>query len=163
MTAWASMLVPAGSVVVGAVIAGGAAVGGQVLTHRGNFQRERAARREAFKITRFETERETLLSLQAALLEHLELVLKVQNAAEVQQWERVENRVDEVVRSDLKILTLTSRCLAREAVEAVDRFRRRSHSATTNLGEPVSIAVEFKKAQDLLGLALRQDPFEGDH
>lgn len=152
------MLIPAGSVVVGAVIAGGAAVGGQILTHRGSFQRERMARREAFRIAQFETERETLLSLQEALLEHLDLVLLVQNAAEEQQWERVENRVDAVARNDLRILTLTSRCLARDAVKAVDKFRSQAHSGTRNFGESFSIAQEFKDAQELLGLALRQDP-----
>ncbi|TYB47887.1 site-specific integrase [Actinomadura chibensis] len=54
VTAWARLLVPATGVAVGGIITGGAAIWGQVLTHRGTYERERGARRDAFKVKRYE-------------------------------------------------------------------------------------------------------------
>jgi hypothetical protein len=162
MTVWATMLVPAGSVVVGAVIAGGAAVASQVFTHRRRFQREREARRDAFKVARFEIERATLLSLQDALLEHVSLVGHVLDLAVAQDMEEAARSTETVLQSELKLAMLTSRCLAQEAVESVNECVRQCRTIVVSLDPSLNPAPAFKHDQSLLGAALRQDPFNAD-
>lgn len=162
MTPWATMLIPAGSVVVGAAIAGGTAIGGQVFTHRGSSQREREARRDAFKVARFEIERETLLSLQEALLEHVKLVAHIMDLGELDELEDAANKAEDVVQSELRIVMLTSRCLAREAVEAVETCLKQCKTIVQTLDQRLSPAPKFERAQELLGAALRKNPFEGE-
>jgi hypothetical protein len=69
MTAWASLLIPAGSAAAGGIVAGASAIWAQAVTQRGTSTREREARREAFILKRLDTERETLISLQDAIEE----------------------------------------------------------------------------------------------
>ena len=67
MTAWPSLLIPAGAAASGGIITGVFAVWSQVITHRRTDARERDSRREAFMIRSFETERENLRTLHDAL------------------------------------------------------------------------------------------------
>ena len=67
MTAWAALLIPAGSAAFGGLAGAGSAIWAKIVTHRSTDARERAARRETLKIKRFESERETLLALQDAV------------------------------------------------------------------------------------------------
>jgi hypothetical protein len=69
MTAWASVLIPAGSAIFGAVVAGSAAFGSQIFTQRRTYARERESREHAFTVRRYEIERDTLLQLQTAISE----------------------------------------------------------------------------------------------
>lgn len=161
MTAWAPLLVPAGSAAFGGLIGAGSAIWAQVITHRGTTAREREARLDAFKIKRFESERETLVALQDTIQEMHGLI-----ARRYLSGKRPDEFDDNPRLNDLQaaINKLASRTLATEARASTLFYLA---AATTTGSDPSSFKEHgypeaFSKAMLELGMAIVQDPFN-DH
>lgn len=158
MTTWAD-LVPAGFTLVGVAVASTTSLVSQSLANRGTANREATARYDDLRFKRFDVERETLLKLQDTLLEHLDLVAKALDVAEADSGEALKTQVDAVLRSELKLSMLMSRCLARDAVEAVEACMAECREIVKTLDYTRNPAQSFRRAQEQLGHALRRDPF----
>ncbi|GAA2298412.1 hypothetical protein GCM10010402_66290 [Actinomadura luteofluorescens] len=154
---------------MGGLITGGASIWAQKVTHRGTYQREREARRDAFQVKRFEIERDALLELQDALAFHIRGILHVD------QGLPMSNDI-EITRLDLvdtvtKMWLLHTRLLDDEArklcLQYLKRYRTYAdarNAAQANGNELPEDALEplweaFRNAQAAIGRSLRQDPF----
>lgn len=128
---------------------------GQALSYRHASGRERESRLDAFRIRRYEIERDTLLAMQGAALRHLEL------AAMTLAEKGHEGPVDdltELILNAMRLRMLAARCLDRNVARAVVDLCAHVHQ---NLMSPPGQRKGWNSnlASDLLGEALRRDLF----
>lgn len=154
MTDWAAILIPVGTLALGSLLT----MIGQARSDRQIARRERDSRREDFRIRRYEIERDTLLALQEAVIEHVTLATHM-----LTLMRRGEKDVSltEYGLQRIRIRMLASRCLDRSAGEAIDTFcgQVESHLQSVRSGNKgPGWTQQLEAASDLLGLALRRDP-----
>jgi hypothetical protein len=158
MTEWAASLIPVGSLALGSVLT----MVGQARSDRRISRRESEARRDEFRIRRYEIERDTLLALQDAVIKHVEqasqILFLIANGNQ-------DVSLTDFALEEMRIRMLASRCLDRDAAEAVNNFCdqvnlhvRSERSATAGRGP--GWGAQLTRASDLLGEALRRDSFE---
>jgi hypothetical protein len=156
MTSWAASLIPVASLALGSVLT----MVGQARSDRRISRRERESRRDEFRIRRYEIERDTLLALQDAVIEHAKQAAQMINSI------RDDKQVDlaDLTINEMRIRMLTSRCLSRDVAEAVNNFcdqvKLRVRSEQSGKCKGAGWASQLQRATDLLGEALRRDPFE---
>jgi hypothetical protein len=154
----ADLLIPAGSVLFGGLVTGGFTVASQSLTNRGTSKREWDARRETFRVRRFEIERETLMSLQDALLEHMRIFIQLRGGYGFKG--DAPPSTLEFGEQLAKVTALTARTLNDDARRCVHRYVMAAHETLQGEDTPEEDLVDaYGKAQTALGDALRRDPF----
>lgn len=155
MTAWAPLLVPAGSAMVGALIGGGATIAGQLVTNGGTRKREREARRDAFQVKRFEIERDTLIALQDVIQDHHAAwgLVAVREHLDTPEWELMSN----MGKKTTEATKLAARVLDEDTRAKVHAYLTTAHA--TLQGDP-TVSTDYATAQAAIGAALRRNPFE---
>lgn len=143
MTQWANLLIPAGSVIAGGLLTGGLTLWGQALVNKGTHAREREARHDAFKVRQREIERDALLELQGALIEHWNL--------------RHEKEPGPRLDLEAKILAITARVPEDIVSPVSDYVRRRTVTDLADTDGIGEIARTFRDANLEIGRALRRD------
>jgi hypothetical protein len=139
---------------------------GQSISDRRSSRRERDARYDAFRIKRFETDREALLALQELLNQHVPIVTRILHEA---AGPLSENH--EVIGMARKITTLAHRCLDDKVCDDVLEYigvslsilsvppeQRSDEEDRTMFREDIKIALD--RATKSLRAAIRQDPLE---
>lgn len=161
MTAWASLLVPAGAVAIGGVVTGASAIWTQVLVHRVTSERERESRRDTFMVKRFETERDTLLALYEAVYElhmmHISLRAGIRERGGKDVTDNYLNLSD-------KIAMLANRTLDKDAAHAARKYGLLVYQRPRDESKdpvPDEITTAWAKAMECIGSAIRRDPFSG--
>jgi hypothetical protein len=149
MTPVLDVLLPVGALIAGSLLT----MVNQSLTDRRTYSREREARRDDFRIRRFEIERDTLLALQDLLISY-EMLPEAVDVDEGKFHEAAE-----------KARMLAERCLDAEVRDLVEDyvFRRGELYFYTEWPAP-KLADEcmhiYVDAQHAIGDALRSDPFD---
>lgn len=157
------LLITALTGLAGALIGGGATVWSQTVTHRGTARREHEAREHAFKIKRYEIERDTLLALQDALLAHSRLFLQVAHGRPLPGRDETPTQLD--LLDELSTISkLVARVLDDDARSLTEQYGVIAHEALkqgfgTDESANTVISDIYSKAQDAIGAALRRDPF----
>jgi hypothetical protein len=156
MTAWANLLIPAGSVVAGGLVTGSLTLWGQALVNKGTHKREREARHDAFKVRQREIERDALLALQDALSEAFRIY-----TAHAGSGERTSDGVhDRLIELQMTVLTLSTRVPLNVGM-AASKFNHEANIAIrknpSRVVERGEVADAFANVQALAGDALMRD------
>jgi hypothetical protein len=157
MAALADLLIPAGSALVGALIGSAGTIGSQIVTNRGVHKREQEARRDAFMSRRYEIERDTLLALQDAFTKH-----SVTWSSYINGELPPEARATDfdVLGDWREVVKLAARTLDREAADAATKYCEVAHRAMNDPhGERENLIEAFGRAQQIVGGALRRNPY----
>jgi hypothetical protein len=130
---------------------------GQARSDRRASSRERENRLDTFRIRRYEIERDTLLALQEAVLDHVQLAGQILDATGG-KGQIIGN--PELTLHEMQMRKLAARSLDRSAAQAVTDLgaQVRLHLRSPENKRP-GWANQLESALDLLGEALRHDPF----
>jgi hypothetical protein len=151
MTDWAAMLVPAGTLVAGSVLT----MFGQVLIDRRALRREREARRDAYKVKRYELERETLLALQNAISEHCTIAIRVMS----QRFSGRHIGFD-ILEKAIEVAPLHSRVRDDHVSAAVFEYLEKASQGILRKIHKEAVLSGYEEAQNAIGRSLRRDPIE---
>jgi hypothetical protein len=131
---------------------------GQARSDRRISRREREGRRDEFRIRRYEIERDTLLALQDAVLEHVKIASQILG---LKDRDARTKQFTSLTLDEMQIRMLAGRCLNMEAAQAVITFCDQvSLHVKSAEGQGPGWGPQLARAFDLLGEALRRDPFE---
>ncbi|MFI6802624.1 hypothetical protein [Streptosporangium canum] len=153
MTDWASLLVPAGGVLLGGIVAGASAMWSQAITQKATHRREREAREHAFAVKRYEIDRDSLLQLQEAINAHYVALIKVATSL------ASDTLLMEYATYRMNIVSLANRVLDPKVKQSVIAYLEAAKEDSEDSGTEVQPAIAASRAHDAIGRALARDPF----